>query len=116
MSGSTELIVVHCYSEERSCVYLSYEKMDEIWLKYGEVILIKSGRTGKESACIVLPDAIIPEEAIGINTSMRNLLYLRLGDKVTIKAAPSRWYWKNVNMQPTDDSVRLRDNVFREVL
>ena len=46
----------------------------------------------------------VPKRAIGIHSSLRSLLYLRLGDKVTIKAAPSMWYWKNTNIQPIGDS------------
>ena len=116
MQRSKELIVQDYYTEERSCVYLSYEKMDEICLDYGEVVLIKNGRNGKESACIVLPDDVVPKRAIGINSSMRNLLHLRLGDRVTIKAGPSMKYGKKINMQPTDDSVTIRYNVFNGFL
>ena len=115
MQGSKQLIVQDHKYAQRSCVYLNYKKMDEIGLNYGAVVLIKNERNGKEFAYVALPAESVPKRAIGIHSSLRNLLYLRLRDKVTIKAAPSTCYWKNINMQPTDGLFTIRYNVSRGV-
>ena len=112
MQGTKELIVQDNQDAQRSCVYLNFKTMDEICLDYGEVVLIKNQHSGKEFAYIALPDGVVPKRAIGIHSSLRSLLYLRLGDKVTIKAAPSMWYWKNTNIQPIGDS-NIRYDAFR---
>ena len=111
MQGSKELIVHDNQDAQRSCVYLNFKTMDEICLDYGEVVLIKNERNGREFAYVALPEGDVPKRGIGIHSSLRSLLYLRLGDKVTIKAAPSMWYWKNTNIQPVGDS-NVRYNAF----
>ena len=100
MECSSQLIVQDYQYAQRSCVYINYKKMDEIGLNYGAVVLINNERNGKEFAYVALPAESVPRRAIGIHSCLRNLLYLHLRDKVTIKAAPSMWYWKNTNIQP----------------
>ena len=114
MYGSKDFIVQEYGSEERSCVFLNYEKMDELLLDYGEVILIK-GRRGKESACIVLPDDAVPKRAIGINSVIRSVLQVRVGDIVTITNGANMRCEKKIHVSPTDTSVEIRYDVFRGI-
>ena len=112
MNSSKTLIVQDNNTEERSCVYLSYEKMDQLLLDYGAIVLVK-GRNRKESACIVMPDDTVPKKAIGMNWVIRSFLQVRVGDIVTIRVAQNLKYGKNINLMPTDDSITIRYNVFR---
>ena len=114
MKGSKELIVQEYDSEERSCVFMNYEKMDELLLNYGEVILLK-GRKGKESACIVLPDDAVSKRAIGINWVIRNILQVRVGDVVTITNGANTKCEKKIRLSPTRNSVEIRYDVFRGI-
>ena len=112
MNRSKDFIVQEYESEERSCVFLNYEKMDEMLLNYGEVVLVK-GRQGKEFACIVLPDDAISKRAVGINWIIRNLLQVRVGDIVTINNGANTKVEKKIRVSPTDTSVNIRYDVFR---
>ena len=114
MQGSKEFIVQEYGSEERSCVFMNYEKMDELLLNYGEVVLLK-GRKGKESACIVLPDDAVSKRAIGINWVIRNILQVRVGDVVTITNGANTKCEKKIRLSPTNDSVEIRYDVFRGI-
>lgn len=114
MFGSKELIVQEYDSEERSCVFMNYQKMDELLLNYGEVIMLK-GRKGKESACIVLPDDAVSKRAIGINWVIRNILQVRVGDVVTISNGANTKCEKKICLSPTNNSVEIRYDVFRGI-
>ena len=114
MQGSKDFLVQEYDSEERSCVFLNYEKMDELLLNYGEVVLVR-GRKGKESACIVLPDDAVPKRAIGINWMIRNILHVRVGDIVTITNGANTKYEKKIHVSPTDTSVQISYDVFRGI-
>ena len=114
MHGSKELIVQEYDSEERSCVFMNYEKMDELMLNYGEVVMLK-GRKGKESACIVLPDDTVSKRAIGINWVIRNILQVRVGDVVTITNGANTKCEKKIRLSPTRSSVEIRYDVFRGI-
>ena len=114
MQGSKELIVQEYDSEERSCVFMNYEKMDELMLNYGEVVMLK-GRKGKESACIVLPDDAVSKRTIGINWVIRNILQVRVGDVVTITNGANTKCEKKIRLSPTRSSVEIRYDVFRGI-
>merc|ERR1712018_222472 len=114
MFGSKELIVQEYDSEERSCVFMNYQKMDELLLNYGEVVMLK-GRKGKEAACIVLPDDAVSKRAIGINWVIRNILQVRVGDVVTISNGANTKCEKKIRLSPTNNSVEIRYDVFRGI-
>ena len=115
MQASKDFIVQEYETEERSCVFLNYEKMEELLLNYGDVIRLK-GRKGKESACIILPDDVVPKRAIGINRALRNILQVRVGDIVTItKCGANTKYEKKIRVSPTNTSVEIRYDVFEGI-
>nr|CDP97621.1 Bm1994, isoform b [Brugia malayi] len=110
------LIVDQSVNDDNSVVALSQAKMDELNLFRGDTVILK-GKKRKETVCIVLSDDTCPNDKIRMNRVIRNNLRVRLGDVVSITAAPSISYGKRVHVLPIDDTVvGLTGNLFEVFL
>uniref|UniRef100_A0A915PSI1 vesicle-fusing ATPase n=1 Tax=Setaria digitata TaxID=48799 RepID=A0A915PSI1_9BILA len=98
------LIVDQSVNDDNSVVALSQAKMDELNLFRGDTVILK-GKKRKETVCIVLSDDTCPNDKIRMNRVVRNNLRVRLGDVVSITAAPNISYGKRVHVLPIDDTV-----------
>ncbi|VDK71598.1 unnamed protein product [Onchocerca ochengi] len=110
------LIVDQSVNDDNSVVALSQAKMDELNLFRGDTVILK-GKKRKETVCIVLSDDTCPNDKIRMNRVVRNNLRVRLGDVVSITAAPNISYGKRVHVLPIDDTVvGLTGNLFEVFL
>lgn len=78
--------------------------MDELNLFRGDNVILK-GKKRRETVCIVLSDDNCPNEKILLNKVVRHNLRVRLGDVVTINAAPDISYGQRVHILPIDDTI-----------
>ncbi|VDM39802.1 unnamed protein product [Toxocara canis] len=110
------LLVDQSVNDDNSVVALSQAKMDELNLFRGDTVLLK-GKKRKETVCIVLSDDTCPNDKIRMNRVVRNNLRVRLGDVVSVSAAPNIGYGKRVHVLPIDDTVAgLTGNLFEVFL
>uniref|UniRef100_A0A914VT89 vesicle-fusing ATPase n=1 Tax=Plectus sambesii TaxID=2011161 RepID=A0A914VT89_9BILA len=110
------LIVDQSVNDDNSVVGLSQEKMDELQLFRGDTVILK-GKKRKETVCIALPDPACANEKIRMNRCVRNNLRVRLGDVVSITAAPNVGYGTRVMILPIDDTIEgLTGNLFEVFL
>ncbi|EJD76054.1 transitional endoplasmic reticulum ATPase 1 [Loa loa] len=110
------LIVDQSVNDDNSVVALSQTKMDELNLFRGDTVILK-GKKRKETVCIVLSDDTCPNDKIRMNRVVRNNLRVRLGDVVSVTAAPNISYGKRVHVLPIDDTVvGLTGNLFEVFL
>jgi transitional endoplasmic reticulum ATPase len=110
------LIVESSSKDDNSVVALSQAKMDELGLFRGDTAIIK-GKKRRETVCIVLSDDNCPNEKILMNKVVRHNLRIRLGDVVSINAAPSISYGQRVHILPVDDTIEgLTGNLFEVFL
>lgn len=110
------LLVDQSVNDDNSVVALSQAKMDELNLFRGDTVLLK-GKKRKETVCIILSDETCPNDKIRMNRCVRNNLRVRLGDVVSVSAAPNVVYGKRVHVLPIDDTVTgLTGNLFEVFL
>lgn len=110
------LLVDQSSNDDNSVVAVSQAKMDELNLFRGDTVVLK-GKKRKETVCIVLSDETCPNDKIRMNRVVRNNLRVRLGDIVSITAAPNIGYGKRVHVLPIDDTVEgLTGNLFEVFL
>ena len=106
------LMVEQSSKDDNSVVLLSQKKMDELNLFRGDNVILK-GKKRRETVCIVLSDDTCPNEKILLNKVVRHNLRVRLGDVVTINAAPDISYGQRVHILPIDDTIEgLTGNLF----
>jgi transitional endoplasmic reticulum ATPase len=110
------LIVDQSVNDDNSVVALPQAKMDELQLFRGDTVILK-GKKRKETVCIVLADDTCPQDKIRMNRVVRHNLRVRLGDVVSITAAPNIAYGARVHILPIDDTVQgLTGNLFEVFL
>lgn len=110
------LIVDQSEKDDNSVIALSQAKMDELGLFRGDTVVLK-GKKRKETVCIVLADDNCPTDKIRMNRVVRHNLRVRLGDVVSVTAAPNISYGKRVHVLPIDDTVEgLTGNLFEVFL
>jgi transitional endoplasmic reticulum ATPase len=110
------LIVESSPKDDNSVVSLSQAKMDELGLFRGDTIMLK-GKKRRETVCIVLSDDSCANEKILMNRVVRHNLRVRLGDVVSINAAPNISYGQRVRILPIDDTIEgLTGNLFEVFL
>ncbi|TKR79988.1 hypothetical protein L596_014128 [Steinernema carpocapsae] len=90
--------------------------MDELGLFRGDTVLLK-GKKRRETVCIALAEEGCPDEKVQMNRVVRNNLRLRLGDVVSVTAAPNVAYGTRIQVLPIDDTVEgLTGNIFEVYL
>lgn len=110
------LMVDQSTNDDNSVVALSQAKMDELGLFRGDTVLLK-GKKRKETVCIVLSDEECPNDKIRMNRVVRNNLRVRLGDIVSVNAAPDLPYGNRIHVLPIDDTIEgLTGNLFEVFL
>lgn len=110
------LVVEQSTKDDNSVVSLSQAKMDELGLFRGDTVILK-GKKRRETVCIVLSDETCANEKILLNKVVRHNLRVRLGDVVSINAAPNISYGKRVHILPIDDTIEgLTGNLFEVFL
>ncbi|KAI1707433.1 ATPase family associated with various cellular activities (AAA) domain-containing protein [Ditylenchus destructor] len=110
------LVVEQSPKDDNSVVALSQAKMDELGLFRGDTAILK-GKKRREVVCIVLSDDTCPNEKILMNKVVRHNLRIRLGDIVSINAAPNIAYGQRVHILPIDDTIEgLTGNLFEVFL
>ncbi|CAJ0606447.1 unnamed protein product [Cylicocyclus nassatus] len=110
------LIVDQSDKDDNSIIALSQAKMDELALFRGDTVVLK-GKKRKETVAIVLADDNCPNDKIRMNRVVRHNLRVRLGDVVSVTAAPNIGYGKRVHVLPLDDTVEgLTGNLFEVFL
>ncbi|KAI1718457.1 ATPase family associated with various cellular activities (AAA) domain-containing protein [Ditylenchus destructor] len=110
------LVVEQSPKDDNSVVALSQAKMDELGLFRGDTAILK-GKKRREVVCIVLSDDTCPNEKILMNKVVRHNLRVRLGDIVSINAAPNIAYGQRVHILPIDDTIEgLTGNLFEVFL
>ncbi|TKR79993.1 hypothetical protein L596_014133 [Steinernema carpocapsae] len=73
--------------------------MDELGLFRGDTVLLK-GKKRRETVCIALAEEGCPDEKVQMNRVVRNNLRLRLGDVVSVTAAPNVAYGTRIQVLP----------------
>ncbi|KAJ1372422.1 hypothetical protein KIN20_034586 [Parelaphostrongylus tenuis] len=110
------LMVDQSEKDDNSIIALSQAKMDELALFRGDTVVLK-GKKRKETVAIVLADDSCPNDKIKMNRVVRHNLRVRLGDVVSVTAAPNIGYGKRVHVLPIDDTVEgLTGNLFEVFL
>lgn len=110
------LMVEHSAKDDNSIVGLSQAKMDELGLFRGDTVILK-GKKRRETVCIVLADESCHNEKIMMNRVVRHNLRVRLGDVVSVNAAPNISYGQRVHILPIDDTIEgLTGNIFEVFL
>ncbi|RCN43248.1 cell division protein 48 domain protein [Ancylostoma caninum] len=110
------LLVDQSDKDHNSIISLSQAKMDELALFRGDTVVLK-GKKRKETVAIVLADDNCPTDKIRMNRVVRHNLRVRLGDVVSVTAAPNIGYGKRVHVLPIDDTVKgLTGNLFEVFL
>lgn len=110
------LMVDQSDKDDNSIIALSQAKMDELALFRGDTVVLK-GKKRKETVAIVLADDNCPNDKIKMNRVVRHNLRVRLGDVVSVTAAPNIGYGKRVHVLPIDDTVEgLTGNLFEVFL
>ncbi|KAL6735035.1 hypothetical protein Aduo_005514 [Ancylostoma duodenale] len=110
------LLVDQSDKDDNSIISLSQAKMDELALFRGDTVVLK-GKKRKETVAIVLADDNCPNDKIRMNRVVRHNLRVRLGDVVSVTAAPNIGYGKRVHVLPIDDTVEgLTGNLFEVFL
>ncbi|KAI1720302.1 ATPase family associated with various cellular activities (AAA) domain-containing protein [Ditylenchus destructor] len=110
------LVVEQSPKDDNSVVALSQAKMDELGLFRGDTAILK-GKKRREVVCIVLSDDACPNDKILMNKVVRHNLRIRIGDIVSINAAPSIAYGQRVHILPIDDTIEgLTGNLFEVFL
>ncbi|KAK5986989.1 Transitional endoplasmic reticulum ATPase protein, partial [Trichostrongylus colubriformis] len=110
------LIVDQSDKDDNSIIALSQAKMDELALFRGDTVVLK-GKKRKETVAIVLADDNCSNDKIRMNRVVRHNLRVRLGDVVSVTAAPNIGYGKRVHVLPIDDTVEgLTGNLFEVFL
>jgi transitional endoplasmic reticulum ATPase len=90
--------------------------MEELELFRGDTVMVK-GKRGHETVCIVLNDDECDDGSVRMNKVVRTNLRVRLGDLVTINAAPDVPYGKRVHILPIDDTIEgVTGNLFEVYL
>lgn len=97
-------LIVEDGDGDNSVVSLSQNKLDELDFFRGDSVLIK-GKRKKETVCVVLADEECRDGNIRMNRVVRNNLRVRLGDVVSVIAAPDVKYAKRIHVLPIDDTV-----------
>ncbi|CAI4227505.1 unnamed protein product [Auanema sp. JU1783] len=115
-SKPNRLIVDQSEKDDNSVIALSQAKMDELGLFRGDTVVLK-GKKRRETVCIVLADDNCANDKVRMNRVVRHNLRVRLGDVVSVTAAPSISYGKRVHVLPIDDTVEgLTGNLFEVFL
>ncbi|KAK6013325.1 ATPase, AAA family, partial [Ostertagia ostertagi] len=110
------LIVDQSDKDDNSIIALSQAKMDELALFRGDTVVLK-GKKRKETVAIVLADDNCSNDKIRMNRVVRHNLRVRLGDVVSVTAAPNIGYGRRVHVLPIDDTVEgLTGNLFEVFL
>jgi len=110
------LVVDGSLKDDNSLVMLSQAKMDELHLFRGDSIILK-GKKRRETVCIALADDSCPNEKILMNRVVRNNLRIRLGDVVSVHAAPNLPNGQRIQVLPIDDTIEgLTGNLFEVFL
>jgi len=110
------LIVETSPKDDNSVVALSQAKMDELGLFRGDTVILK-GKKRRETVCIVLSEDGCPNDKILMNRVVRNNLRVRLGDVVSVSAAPNISYGKRIQVLPIEDTIEgLTGNLFEVFL
>ncbi|CAD6191919.1 unnamed protein product [Caenorhabditis auriculariae] len=111
-SKPNRLMVDQSEKDDNSVIVLSQAKMDELGLFRGDAVLLK-GRKRKETVAIVLAEDTCPNDRIRMNRCVRHNLRVRLGDIVSIAAAPTVAYGKRIHVLPLEDTIEgLTGNLF----
>eukprot|EP01138_Halocafeteria_seosinensis_P000756 gb/GECG01000774.1/.p1 GENE.gb/GECG01000774.1/~~gb/GECG01000774.1/.p1 ORF type:complete len:831 (+),score=151.57 gb/GECG01000774.1/:1-2493(+) len=106
------LIVDEAVNDDNSVVTLSPKKMEELELFRGDTVKIK-GKKGHETVCIVLAEDDCDDGSIRMNRVVRNNLRVRLGDVISVSAAPEVPYGKRIHVLPIDDTIEgVSGNLF----
>lgn len=110
------LIVETSAKDDNSVVGLSQSKMDDLGLFRGDNVILK-GRKRRETIAIVLADDSCTNDKILMNKVVRHNLRVRIGDVVSINAAPNISYGKRIQVLPIDDTIEgLTGNLFEVFL
>ncbi|KAK6042691.1 cell division protein 48 domain protein, partial [Cooperia oncophora] len=115
------LIVDQSDKDDNSIIALSQAKMDELALFRGDTVVLKPAicreRREKRLFAIVLADDNCSNDKIRMNRVVRHNLRVRLGDVVSVTAAPNIGYGRRVHVLPIDDTVEgLTGNLFEVFL
>ncbi|KAK0402851.1 hypothetical protein QR680_016574 [Steinernema hermaphroditum] len=110
------LVVDQSKNDDNSVVAMSQAKMDELGLFRGDTVLLK-GKKRRETICIALAEDNCSNDRILMNRVVRNNLGVRLGDVVSVTAAPNVPYGTRIQVLPIDDTVEgLTGNLFEVYL
>ncbi|KAK0402828.1 hypothetical protein QR680_016559 [Steinernema hermaphroditum] len=110
------LVVDQSENDDNSVVAMSQAKMDELGFFRGDTVLLK-GKKRRETICIALAEDNCSNDRILMNRVVRNNLGVRLGDVVSVTAAPNVPYGTRIQVLPIDDTVEgLTGNLFEVYL
>lgn len=98
------LMVDEARNDDNSIVFLNEAKMKQLKIFRGDSVLLRRKRRF-ETICIALQDNTVPFEKMGINKVIRKNLNARIGDLVTVRAAPQVPNLKKIHILPYADSV-----------
>lgn len=108
------LKVIDATNDDNSVVALSQEKMDELQMFRGDLVLVK-GKKNHETICIVLADDECPSECIRMNGVVQNNVGVRPGDFVSIRSRQDIEYGKCVRIKPTSTNVQRNRSYLLDV-
>jgi transitional endoplasmic reticulum ATPase len=110
------LIIDDAVNDDNSVVSLSPQKLDELELFLGDIILLE-GKKRRETVCIVLVDDNCPNDHIRVNCVVQNNLRVRSGDIISIQTCQDMKYGKSIHVLPIDDTVQgITENLFEVYL
>jgi transitional endoplasmic reticulum ATPase len=113
---SNRLIIDDAVNDDNSVVSVSPQKLDELQLFLGDIILLK-GKKRRETVCIVLVDDNCPNDHIRVNRVVQNNLRVHSGDIISIQTCQDVKYGKSIHVLPIDDTVQgITDNLFEVYL
>ncbi|BFZ64326.1 AAA ATPase cdc48 [Saitoella coloradoensis] len=111
-----QLIVDDATNDDNSTIMLSPNAMETLELFRGDNVLVR-GKKRKETLLVVLVDEELEDNMCRVNRVVRNNLRIRLGDIVTIHAAPDVKYAERISVLPIADTIEgITGNLFEVYL
>lgn len=91
-------------NDDNSIVCINEAKLKELKIFNGDPVLLK-GKRRHETLCIAVRDNTVPVEKMGINKVVRQNVRVRVGDLVSVRAAPQVPNLKKIHILPYADSI-----------
>lgn len=108
-----ELVVDDAINADHTTVYLSQEKMNELQLFLGDLIML-TGRKYRQTICVALVNDSCINDHVQINSTIRRNLRVRFGDRVSIERCQNVKDGTHVRVLPIDDTLQGKFDVVIE--